>query len=213
MVTPKRTERSTAFWEATNFLGDAIAQARAAKQAERKESKGTEKTETPKTLAELLTSAAAESWGIRYGIGGVESSERSWGILRASRRGLLFLFCKGIGQKTAGSVDENTNPAERRSTPNIEGEGITFATYELVNLRRRLRLCSTSRSRNPGSVARLCVRRSLNLRLASGFVEIRQERMRPYSISLARVSPSRLYSVSETKRNWWMPSRFPELIS
>jgi len=61
MVTPKRTERSTAFWEATNFLGDAIAQARAAKQAERKESKGTEKTETPKTLAELLTSAAAES--------------------------------------------------------------------------------------------------------------------------------------------------------
>jgi len=40
MVTPKRTERSTAFWEATNFLGDAIAQVEQQSRLNAKRAKG-----------------------------------------------------------------------------------------------------------------------------------------------------------------------------
>jgi hypothetical protein len=50
---PKRSERTTAFSESVDFLGDAIQAARAAKQVDRKENKATG-TEQPKSLAELL---------------------------------------------------------------------------------------------------------------------------------------------------------------
>jgi hypothetical protein len=56
--TPKRTERPTAFSEATDFLGEAIKAARDAKLARTRDNKGTD-TEKPesKTLAELLVEA------------------------------------------------------------------------------------------------------------------------------------------------------------
>lgn len=58
MVTPKTSGPTTQFDAAADFLGAAIQRAREAKQSESKENK---ETETPKTLAELLTSAVAES--------------------------------------------------------------------------------------------------------------------------------------------------------
>ncbi len=56
---PKRQERTTVFSEATNFLGDAIQKARAAKQAEvANASKKEVAADLPtKTLAELLVEA------------------------------------------------------------------------------------------------------------------------------------------------------------
>jgi hypothetical protein len=60
--TPKRTARPTAFSEAADFLGDAIAKARASKLETAAESKetGTEQPEAKKSLAELLQAAAAD---------------------------------------------------------------------------------------------------------------------------------------------------------
>src|SRR5258707_2783785 len=58
MVTPKTSGPTTQFDAAADFLGAAIQRAREAKQSESKENK---ETETPKTLADLLTSAGAES--------------------------------------------------------------------------------------------------------------------------------------------------------
>jgi Ca2+-dependent lipid-binding protein len=59
MSTPKRTERPTAFSEATNFLGDAIKAAREAKLARVRETDA-QKPETEKSLAELLAESAQD---------------------------------------------------------------------------------------------------------------------------------------------------------
>jgi hypothetical protein len=60
--TPKRGERSTAFSEATDFLGEAIKTAREAKLARARDNKETnaEKPEA-KTLAQLLSESAQDS--------------------------------------------------------------------------------------------------------------------------------------------------------
>jgi len=60
---PKRTERPTAFSEATDFFGDAIKAAREAKlaQARDKKESESEKPQTPKSLAELLAESAQDS--------------------------------------------------------------------------------------------------------------------------------------------------------
>jgi hypothetical protein len=59
--TPKRTERTTAFSEATNFLGDAIQAARGAKLARVRDNKETETEQPAKSLAELLAESAQDS--------------------------------------------------------------------------------------------------------------------------------------------------------
>jgi hypothetical protein len=54
---PKRSERTTAFSQAVDALGDAIQKARAPKPIDRKGNRPTEDTEQPKSLAELLVEA------------------------------------------------------------------------------------------------------------------------------------------------------------
>jgi hypothetical protein len=57
MIQPKRTERPTAFSEATDFLGNAIKAAREAKLAQARDKKETDSEKPAKTLAQLLVKA------------------------------------------------------------------------------------------------------------------------------------------------------------
>ena len=61
MSQPKRGERSTAFSEAVDTLGEAIQAARATKQAKVQDTKKTEATQPAKSLAELLAESAQDS--------------------------------------------------------------------------------------------------------------------------------------------------------